>query len=94
MEIETNGSRTEVSDPEHYIPAAAGSIYVIITVTDGAKTAEFKSDALTVKPMQYAAVQFEKADAAIYKKREDQKSAIVYENSNSNRERHTFFENL
>ena len=92
MEIETNGSRTEISDPEHYIPAAAGSIYVIITVTDGAKTAEFKSDALSVKPMQYAAVQFEKADAAIYKKREDQKATLVLDGRY--KERHTFYENV
>ena len=62
-------------------------------MTDGAKTAEFKSDALTVKPMQYAAVQFEKADATIYKKREDQKATLVLDD-NDYKEWHTFFENV
>ena len=62
VEIEKDGVRTEVTEPEHYTPAIAGNIVVIITLTDGSKTAEFKSGTLTVKPMSYTAIQPQKSE--------------------------------
>lgn len=53
VEIEKDGVRTEVTEPEHFTPTIAGDIVVIITLTDGSKTAEFKSGILTVKPLAY-----------------------------------------
>ena len=53
VEIETNGTRTEIPAPYNYTPVAAGTIRIIITITDGTKTAEFNSDELTVKPMSF-----------------------------------------
>lgn len=62
VEIEKDGVRTEVTEPEHYTPAIAGNIVVIITLTDGSKSAEFKSGVLTVKPMSYTAIQPQKSE--------------------------------
>ena len=62
VEIEKDGVRTEVTEPEHYTPAIAGNIVVIITLTDGSKTAEFKSGMLTVKPLTYSSVQPQKSE--------------------------------
>lgn len=56
VEIEKDGVRTEVTEPEHYISSIAGDIVIIITLTDGSKTAEFKSGSLTVKPISYTSV--------------------------------------
>ena len=56
VEIEKDGVRTEVTEPEHYTPAIAGNIVIIITLSDGTKTAEFKSGVLTVKPISYTSV--------------------------------------
>ena len=56
VEIEKDGVRTEVTEPEHYISSIAGDIVIIITLTDGSKTAEFKSGILTVKPLAYTSV--------------------------------------
>lgn len=53
VDIEKDGVRTEVTEPEHFTPTIAGDIVVIITLTDGSKTAEFKSGILTVKPLAY-----------------------------------------
>lgn len=57
VEIEKDGVRTEVTEPERYTSTIAGYIVIIITVTDGSKTAEFKSGMLTVKPLTYTSIQ-------------------------------------
>ncbi len=49
VEVEKDGVRKEVTEPEHYTPAIADNIVVIITLTDGSKTAEFKSGMLSGK---------------------------------------------
>ena len=45
----------------------AGIIRIIITITDGTKTAEFSSDELTVKPLEYNAVTPAKAESMYQK---------------------------
>lgn len=62
VEIEKDGVRTEVTEPEHYISSIAGDIVIIITLTDGSKTAEFRSETLTVKPLTYTSVQPQKSE--------------------------------
>ena len=62
VEIEKDGVRKEVTEPEHYTPSAAGTIVIIITVSDGSKTAEFRSGMLTVKPLTYTSVQSQKSE--------------------------------
>ena len=49
----TEGSRTEIPAPYKYTPTETGTIRIIITISDGSKTAEFSSDELTVKPMAF-----------------------------------------
>lgn len=55
VEIETIGIRSEIPSPYLYTPTAAGSVTVIITITDGTRTAEFCSDSLDVRPLVYSA---------------------------------------
>ena len=62
VEIETNGTRTEIPAPYKYTPVAAGTIRIIITITDGTDTAEFISNSLSIKPLTYSQIAPSKAD--------------------------------
>ena len=57
----TEGSRTEIPAPYNYTPTETGIIRIIITITGGTQTAEFSSDEITVKPLEYQAFSIEKA---------------------------------
>lgn len=52
----SEGSLIEIPAPYKYTPVAAGTIRIIITITDGTKTAEFSSDELTIKPLSYSSI--------------------------------------
>jgi len=93
--VEQNGNKTEISNPR--TPKDAWNVSFIFAVinTESWATHETKKVTREVKEnvKEYNAVQFEKADADIYGKREDQKATLVLDN-NDYKERHTFFENL
>ena len=64
----TEGTRTEIPAPYKYTPAETGIIRIVITITDGSgRTAEFKSEDLTVKPLSYNAVIPAKAESMYQK---------------------------
>ena len=58
IEIEIDGERIEISDPYHYIPAYPWTCTIIITVKnkDG-KLTEYKVDNLTIKALEYKAME-------------------------------------
>ena len=57
FEVEENGVRTEMANPNAYIPQSAGTINIIITLgrSDGS-TIEVRVDGLTVKGIDYQAI--------------------------------------
>ena len=55
VEIEAQGNRFVVQDPNHYVPETPGTIDLIITVNVGSKTLEFRVDSLEVKGLDYNA---------------------------------------
>ena len=53
-EIEIDGEKSEISDPNHYIPAYPWICNIILTVKDkNGKVTEYKVDNLTIKALEY-----------------------------------------
>ena len=57
-EIELDGQKTEIADPNHYTPAYPWTCSIILTVKgkDG-KVREYKVDNLTIKALEYKAIE-------------------------------------
>ena len=55
VEIEAQGNRFVVQDPNHYVPETLGIIDLIITVMAGERVLEFRVDNLEVKGLDYNA---------------------------------------
>ena len=62
VEIEANGNRVVVQDPNHYVPETPGTIDLIITVKAGSRALEFRVDNLEVKGLDYNAPQMVSVD--------------------------------
>lgn len=58
VEIELDGEKTEISDPNHYIPAYPWTCSIILSVKgkDG-KLTEYKVDNLSIKALEYKAME-------------------------------------
>ena len=57
-EVETDGKRNTVSDPHHYTPSYPWTMNVIFTIKwKNWNTAEVKVDNLTIKPLDYKAIE-------------------------------------
>ena len=57
-EIEIDGQRTEIADPQHFTPDTPGTCTIIFTVVGkNGDTAEVKVDKLTIKPLDYKAME-------------------------------------
>ena len=57
-EIEQDGKRTEIPDPHHFTPEYPGTCAIIFTVKGkNGSTAEVKVDNLTIKPLDYKAME-------------------------------------
>lgn len=57
-EIEIDGQRTEIADPQHFMPDTPGTCTIIFTVVGkNGDTAEVRVDNLTIKPLDYQAME-------------------------------------
>ena len=58
LEIEIDGQRIEISDPQHYTPSYPWTCNIILTIKDkDGNLVEYKTDTLTIKPLDYKAME-------------------------------------
>lgn len=63
VEIEQDGQRKEINDPQHFTPDYPGECSFVFTVkVKSGDTAEVKTENLTIKPLDYQEVVIKNAD--------------------------------